>query len=75
MIVTVGVLAGYFAGELAELAGAVVLTAGRWIVGLHVWRDVAPAAADRWTRVLLAVSALVLVATMLLALDWAAGQR
>jgi hypothetical protein len=67
------VFLGYFTGDEVELAGAVVLTAGMWLLGWTVWRDVAPSAHDRLTRVLFAVSAAVLAATMLLALSWAAG--
>ncbi|MCX5380212.1 YndJ family protein [Streptomyces sp. NBC_00091] len=68
------VLLGYFVDDWAELLGAVVLTAGMWTVALATWRDVRPAARDRLTGALLAVSAAVLVATMLLALWWAAGE-
>ncbi|MFD7668471.1 YndJ family protein [Streptomyces sp. NPDC059788] len=71
---TLLVLAGYFVDDWAELAGAVVLTGGMWLVALITWRDVRTAAPDRTTRALLAVSAAVLVATMLLALSWALGE-
>ncbi|MGN9790382.1 YndJ family protein [Streptomyces sp. OZ13] len=71
---TLTVLAGYFVDDWAELAGALVLTAGMWAVALLTWRDVRGAERDPYTRALLAVSAAVLVATMLLALSWAAGQ-
>ncbi|MGW6564017.1 YndJ family protein [Streptomyces sp. NPDC054975] len=71
---TLLVLAGYFVDDWAELAGAVVLTAGMWAVALAAWRDLRPGAPDRTTRALLAVSAVVLVATMLLALSWALGE-
>lgn len=71
---TLLVLVGYFVGDLAELAGAAVLTAGMWTVGLLVWRRLRPGAADAVTRALLGVSAVVLVATMLLALWWAVGE-
>lgn len=67
------VFLGYFTGDEVELAGAVVLTAGMWLLGWTVWRDVAPAAPGRVTRALFGVSAAVLAATMLLALSWAAG--
>jgi len=67
------VFLGYFTGDGVELAGAVVLTAGMWVLGWTVWRDVAPSAHDRLTQVLFAVSAAVLAVTMLLALSWAAG--
>ncbi|MCK8678190.1 YndJ family protein [Streptomyces lichenis] len=71
---TLLVLAGYFVDDWAELLGALVLTAGMWTVAWLTWREVRPTAPDRATRVLLAVSAAVLVATMLLALSWAVGQ-
>ncbi|MCX5192974.1 YndJ family protein [Streptomyces sp. NBC_00249] len=71
---TLLVLLGYFVDDWAELLGAVVLTAGMWAVALTTWRDLRPAARDRTTGALLATSAAVLVATMLLALWWAAGE-
>ena len=71
---TLGVLGGYFVDDWAELAGALVLTAGMWAVALVTWRDVRGTDHDPWTRALLAVSAAVLVATMLLALSWAVGE-
>ncbi|MER7395104.1 YndJ family protein [Streptomyces sp. NPDC000151] len=71
---TLLVLAGYFTGEWAEFAGAAVLSCGMWLVALVTWRDLRTAAPDRTTRALLAVSAAILVATMLLALSWALGE-
>jgi hypothetical protein len=71
---TLLVLTGYFLDDWAELLGALVLTAGMWAVALLTWRDVRADGRDRFTRVLLAVSAAVLVATMLLALSWALGE-
>ncbi|MEU3049648.1 YndJ family protein [Streptomyces sp. NPDC006984] len=71
---TLLVLVGYFLGDAAELAGAVVLTAGMWAVALLTWRDVRSRAREAPTRLLLALSAGVLVATMLLALSWALGE-
>lgn len=71
---TLFVLIGYFVGDWAELAGAVVLTAGMWTVALLTWRTVRPGARDRTTRLLLAASAAVLAATMVLALSWALGE-
>ncbi|MFD8981018.1 YndJ family protein [Streptomyces sp. NPDC059564] len=71
---TLLVLLGYFLDDWAELLGAVVLTTGMWAVALTTWRDLRSAAPDRTTRVLLATSAAVLVATMLLALWWATGE-
>ncbi|MFJ3174813.1 YndJ family protein [Streptomyces roseus] len=71
---TLLVLLGYFVDDWAELAGAVVLTGGMWAVALLTWRDIRPGARDRTTGTLLATSAAVLVATMLLALWWALGE-
>ncbi|WP_441246830.1 YndJ family protein [Kitasatospora sp. McL0602] len=68
------VLAGYFVDDWAELLGAVVLTAGMWLVGLLTWRELRHRAPDRLTGVLLAVSSAVLLVTMLLALWWALGE-
>jgi hypothetical protein len=70
---TAVVFLGFFTGDGVELAGAAVLTAGMWLVGWLTWREIRPAGPDPATRVLLAVCATVLVATMLLALDWAVG--
>ncbi|MER5965067.1 YndJ family protein [Streptomyces sp. NPDC002057] len=72
---TLLVLLGYFVDDWAELAGAVVLTAGMTAVAVLTLRERRTvAAADRLTRGLLAVSALILVVTMLLALSWAVGE-
>ncbi|MFE3993890.1 YndJ family protein [Streptomyces goshikiensis] len=71
---TLLVLLGYFVDDWAELAGAVVLTTGMWAVALLTWRDLRPGARDRTTGALLGTSAAVLVATMLPALWWAAGE-
>ncbi|MFE8938558.1 YndJ family protein [Streptomyces sp. NPDC007872] len=71
---TLLVLIGYFVDDWAELAGAVVLTAGMAAVAVLTLRERRDLAADGPTRALLAVSALVLVVTMLLALDWALGE-
>jgi hypothetical protein len=65
------VFAGFFTGEWVELAGTALLTAGMWVVGWLTWRQ---ARAGSAARGLLAVSALTLAATMLLALDWALGR-
>ncbi|WP_433326371.1 YndJ family protein [Spirillospora sp. CA-294931] len=69
---TLLVLAGYFTGQWVEFAGAVVLTAGMWLVGWVTWHEVRPE--SRATAVLLRVSAVVLAATMVLALSWALGE-
>ncbi|MFI2780588.1 YndJ family protein [Streptomyces sp. ALB3] len=71
---TLLVLVGYFTGDLTELAGAVVLTAGMWTVALLTWRTVRATRPDPFTRLLLAVSAGVLAVTMVLALSWALGE-
>lgn len=71
---TLLVLIGYFVGDRAELAGAVVLTAGMWTVALLTWETVRPAGRDRATRLLLSASAGVLAVTMALALSWALGE-
>ncbi|WP_392839539.1 YndJ family protein [Streptomyces sp. LN500] len=71
---TLLVLIGYFIGDWAELAGAVVLTAGMWTVALLTWRTIRGSGRDRTTRTLFAVSSAVLVATMVLALSWALGE-
>ncbi|MFD5145722.1 YndJ family protein [Streptomyces sp. NPDC058401] len=70
------VLLGYFIDDWAELVGAVTLTGGMWAVALLTWRDLRPGAGarDRVTGALLGCSAVVLVATMLLALWWALGE-
>ncbi|MFD7627766.1 YndJ family protein [Streptomyces sp. NPDC059851] len=71
---TLLVLLGYFVDDWAELAGAVVLTAGMWLVALVTWQEIRPTGPDRRTRWLLAVSAGVLGVTMVLALWWALGE-
>lgn len=65
------VLLGFFLGDAVELAGAVVLTTGMWLVGWNLWRR--SRRADRSTAILLVVSGSVLVITMLLAVSWALG--
>ncbi|MGH3714286.1 MAG: YndJ family protein, partial [Micromonosporaceae bacterium] len=67
------VFAGYFVNDATELAGAVVLTAGMWLVGWLTWREVRPRATSPITRWCFGIAAAVLVLTMLLALDWAVG--
>ncbi|MER6364305.1 YndJ family protein [Kitasatospora sp. NPDC001527] len=74
---TLLVLGAYFVGDWAELAGAAVLTAGMWLVGLLTWRELrvrGGGGGGRSTPVLLGVSAAVLAVTMLLALWWALGE-
>jgi hypothetical protein len=66
------VLVGYFLSDPVELAGAALLTAGMWLVaGLTLVR-IRPLA-PRGAGALLLISSGILVVTMLLALDWAAG--
>ncbi len=69
---TAVVLVGYFVNDEVELVGAVILTAGMWLVGWALWSR-SRASTGGVTRVLLGTSALTLVGTMLLALDWALG--
>ncbi|MFI5773574.1 YndJ family protein [Streptomyces sp. NPDC051658] len=71
---TLLVLIGYFIGDWAELAGAVVLTSGMWTVALLTWRSIRDRNRDGITRLLLAVSSAVLAVTMVLALSWALGE-
>ncbi|MFB7007482.1 MULTISPECIES: YndJ family protein [unclassified Streptomyces] len=71
---TLLVLAGYFIDDWAELAGAVVLTAGMWTVALLTWRAIRGRQRDRTTRLLLATSSTMLAVTMVLALSWALGE-
>ncbi|MEU8227794.1 YndJ family protein [Kribbella sp. NPDC048915] len=65
------VLAGFFLGDPVELAGAVVLTTGMWLVGWKLGQR--SRRTDRTTAILLTVSGAVLVLTMLLAVSWALG--
>ncbi|MFD4375089.1 YndJ family protein [Streptomyces sp. NPDC059202] len=71
---TLLVLVGYFVDDWTELAGAVVLTTGMAAVSVLTLRERRGLAADRATRTLLGVSALVLAVTMALALWWALGE-
>ncbi|MEV4532442.1 YndJ family transporter [Asanoa sp. NPDC049518] len=66
------VLVGYFIGDEIELVGAAVLTAGMWLVGALTVTRIGPRA-PRWVRALFVTSSGMLVVTMVLALDWAAG--
>jgi hypothetical protein len=45
-----------------------------WLVASVTWREIRPHVTDRLTRALLAVGAGVLLASMLLALNWATGR-
>jgi hypothetical protein len=65
------VLLGFFLGDAVELAGALVLTTGMWLVGWNLWKR--SRRADRTTAILLVVSGSVLVLTMVLAVSWALG--
>ena len=51
------VLLGFFVGDLVELIGAAVLTAGMWLVGWVLWQHLRQRTADRVTRALLSTSA------------------
>ncbi|MDG4823831.1 YndJ family protein [Asanoa sp. WMMD1127] len=66
------VLVGYFVGDAMELVGAAVLTAGMWLVAALTVTRIGPRA-PRGVRMLFLTSSGMLVVTMLLALDWAAG--
>jgi len=68
------VFLGYFTSDAVELIGAIVLTAGMWLLAWSLWRDVAPTTSKAGVRALFLVGAAVLVVTMALALSWAAGQ-
>lgn len=68
------VLVGYFTAEFVELAGALVLTAGMWTIGALTWRFARSGGPDRLAAALLAGSAVVLVASMALAVSWALGE-
>lgn len=67
------VLVGYFVGDWLELVGAAVLSVGMWLIGWLAWQQ-APTTSNRVTRTLLVTSALVLIASMVLALQWALGE-
>jgi hypothetical protein len=67
------VFAGFFAGEVLELVGTAILTAGMWLVAYLTWRELRPATSDPTTRLLLGVVAAVPVGSMLLAMSWALG--
>ncbi|GGQ55429.1 YndJ family protein [Couchioplanes azureus] len=71
---TLIVFVGYFTAEWVELAGALVLTAGMWMVGALTWLHARTGAPDRLTAALLGGSALVLAASMVLAVSWALGE-
>ncbi|HEX6231776.1 MAG TPA: YndJ family protein [Jiangellaceae bacterium] len=68
------VFAGYFTTDAVEFAGTVILTAAMWLTGWLIWQRVRPQAASRFTRLLFGISAGALAVTMLLALNWAAGE-
>lgn len=59
---TAVVFAGYYLNDTVELAGSLILSVGMWIVAWLLWQQM---------RIL--VPALLLVVTMLLALQWALG--
>jgi len=65
------ILGGIFITPWLELLGTVVLTAGLWLIS---WSTLRTSVDDRVARVLFAIAAVVPLATMLLALDWALGR-
>jgi len=68
------VLAGFLRSDEVEPAGAVLVSAGVGAVCGVLWFAVRPACSDRRSRTLLAVTTLVPVPSMLLALSWAYGE-
>ncbi|NUR72308.1 MAG: YndJ family transporter [Hamadaea sp.] len=60
---TLLVLAGYFVNDAAELAGAIVLTAGLWTTAWLLWRSGVAR-----------IAAVTVAVTMALALSWAMGE-
>lgn len=71
-IVAIGFTTG---SAVAQVAGAVLLTAGVWIVAGLTAAVVAPRTAGAGARALLIVSAASVVVPMVLAVFWAAGQH
>ena len=63
-----------FVGVL-QIVGAAVLTAGLFALSWLTLRYVVPAATDRWTQVLLAISAVAVLVPMVLAVQWAVGHN
>lgn len=69
------VLVGYFVGDVAELVGAVVLTLALWATAAAVVRSLArPGGRPAAARALLGTAAVVVSASMVLALWWAGGE-
>lgn len=69
------VLAGYFVGDVAELAGALVLALALWATAWATVRSlVRDGAVPSAARALLAVGAAAVAVAMLLAVWWAAGE-
>ena len=67
---------GFTTGSaVAQITGAVLLTAGVWIVAGVTATVVAPRTANPSARALLSVSAAAVVAPMVLAVFWATGQH
>jgi len=70
------VAAGFTTGSAVfQIGGATLLAAGLWILAGVLLIVVAPATAPGAARVLLRISALAVVAPMVLAVSWAAGQH
>jgi hypothetical protein len=70
---TLLVLVGYFVGDVAELLGALVLTAALWATALAAVRSLALGRRDP-ARALVGGGAVVVALSMLLAVWWAAGE-
>ncbi len=67
------VAAGFFGSEWVGVIGTAVLTAGLWLIAWTALRQ-RRGAVDRLTRTLFGIAAVVPLATMVLALDWALGR-
>lgn len=70
------VAAGFTTGSAVfQIGGATLLAGGLWLLTGVTLAVVAPATAARTARLLLQVSALAVLAPMVLAVSWAAGQH
>jgi len=70
------VAAGFTTGSAVfQIGGATLLAGGLWLLAAVTLAVVAPATAPGAARVLLRISALAVVAPMVLAVSWAAGQH
>ena len=59
--------------DVLQPIGAVILTAGLWLASWLTWRHVAAQVGHRGARVLLIISAVAVLAPMVLAVQWATG--